>query len=122
LTLFAILFLWQFPHFLAIAWMYREDYARAGVLMLPVVEPEGRLTSRQIVGFTAALLPVSLVPVALGLSGHVYLAGAMVLGLLFLAVSIGAARARTNVYARRLLQASVIYLPLLLLLMVLDRP
>jgi len=122
LILFLILFLWQFPHFLAIAWMYREDYARAGVLMLPVVEPDGRLTSREIVAFTAMLLPVSLVPAALGLTGHLYLAGAVVLGLLFLGVSIGAAREKTNAYARRLLQASVVYLPLLLLLMVLDRP
>ena len=68
-VLFAILFLWQFPHFLAIAWMYREDYSRAGILMLPVVEPNGRVTAQQIVVYTVMLLPVSLLPVALGMAG-----------------------------------------------------
>src|SRR5688572_1258448 len=90
-VLFAILFLWQFPHFLAIAWMYREDYGRAGILMLPVVEPEGRVTAQQIVVYTVLLLPVSLLPYALGISGKVYLFGAIVLGLLFLYSSIRAA-------------------------------
>src|SRR5919112_3178193 len=79
-ALFAILFLWQFPHFFAIAWMYREDYARAGILMLPVVEPEGRLTRQQIVVWTLLLVPVSLAPAALGLSGAIYFFGALVLG------------------------------------------
>src|SRR5499426_1106026 len=74
--LFAILFLWQFPHFLAIAWMYREDYARAGVLMLPVVEPDGRVTAQQIVIYTLMLLPVSLLPTAMGMSGRIYFVGA----------------------------------------------
>src|SRR5689334_9506009 len=82
--LFAILFLWQFPHFLAIAWMYREDYSRAGILMLPVVEPDGRVTAQQIVVYTLMLLPVSLLPAVLGMSGRVYLVGAALLGLLFL--------------------------------------
>ena len=72
-VLFAILFLWQFPHFLAIAWMYREDYARAGILMLPVVEPDGRVTAQQIVVYTVMLLPVSLLPTLLGIVGQVYL-------------------------------------------------
>src|SRR6195256_6788595 len=80
-VLFAILFLWQFPHFLAIAWMYREDYGRAGILMLPVVEPEGRVTGQQIVAYTLLLLPVSLLPTLLGMSGKVYFFGAIVLGL-----------------------------------------
>jgi len=84
LVLFAILFLWQFPHFLAIAWMYREDYGRAGIRMLPVVEPDGRVTAQQIVSYTLMLLPVSLLPTALGISGRIYLAAALVLGLLFL--------------------------------------
>ncbi len=120
-VLFAILFLWQFPHFLAIAWMYREDYARAGILMLPVVEPEGRVTSQQIVLYTVMLLPVSLLPYALGISGKVYLYGAVVLGLLFLISSIRAAFSLSRQEARKLLLASVIYLPLLFILMVLDR-
>ena len=120
-VLFAILFLWQFPHFLAIAWMYREDYTRAGILMLPVVEPDGRVTAQQIVVYTVLLLPVSLLPTALGISGKVYLYGAIVLGLAFLYSSLRAAFSKSRQEARRLLLASVIYLPLLFILMVLDR-
>ena len=120
-VLFAILFLWQFPHFLAIAWMYREDYARAGILMLPVAEPDGRVTAQQIVVYTVLLLPVSLLPTALGVSGKVYFVGAIVLGLLFLYSSVRAALSKSRQEARRLLLASVIYLPLLFILMVLDR-
>ncbi|HEY0004435.1 MAG TPA: heme o synthase [Pyrinomonadaceae bacterium] len=120
-VLFAILFLWQFPHFLAIAWMYREDYGRAGILMLPVVEPDGRMTGRQIVIYTLMLLPVSLLPTLLGISGGFYFYGALLLGLLFLYSSIIAARSKTRQDARRLLLASVIYLPLLFGLMVLNR-
>lgn len=120
-VLFAILFLWQFPHFLAIAWMYREDYSRAGILMLPVVEPDGKVTAQQIVVYTVLLLPVSLLPTVLGISGKVYLYGAIVLGLLFLFSSLRAAFSKSRQEARRLLLASVIYLPLLFILMVLDR-
>src|ERR1700730_11697021 len=120
-VLFAILFLWQFPHFLAIAWMYREDYGRAGILMLPVIEPEGRVTGQQIVVYTVMLLPVSLLPTALGISGRVYFYGAIVLGLLFLYSSIRAAFSQSRQQARRLLFASVLYLPLLFILMVLNR-
>jgi protoheme IX farnesyltransferase len=120
-VLFAILFLWQFPHFLAIACMYREDYRRAGILMLPVVEPDGRVTAQQIVIYTLLLLPVSLLPTALGISGKVYLYGAIVLGLLFLYSSLRAAFSKSRQEARRLLLASVIYLPLLFILMVLNR-
>ena len=120
LALFAILFLWQFPHFLAIAWMYREDYARAGIVMLPVVEPDGRTTSQQIVIWTLLLVPVSLFPVALGISGAVYFYGAFILGLLFLASSVMAALSATRQNARRLLLASVLYLPVLFGLMVLN--
>ena len=119
-VLFAILFLWQFPHFLAIAWMYREDYGRAGILMLPVVEPDGRVTAQQIVVYTLMLLPVSLLPVALGMSGRIYLYGAIVLGLLFLYRSLRAAFSMSRQQARRLLLASVLYLPLLFILMVLN--
>jgi heme o synthase len=120
-VLFAILFLWQFPHFLAIAWMYREDYGRAGILMLPVVEPEGRVTGQQIVIYTIMLIPVSLLPAFMGLSGRIYLYGAAVLGLLFLFSSIRAAISKSRQSARQLLLASVIYLPLLFILMVLNR-
>jgi protoheme IX farnesyltransferase len=120
-VLFAILFLWQFPHFLAIAWMYREDYSRAGILMLPVVEPNGRVTAQQIVVYTLMLLPVSLLPFALGMSGRIYLYGAIALGLLFLYSSLRAAFSMSRQQARRLLLASVLYLPLLFILMVLNQ-
>lgn len=120
-VLFAIMFLWQFPHFLAIAWMYREDYARAGIVMLPVVEPEGRITGQQIVIWTLLLIPVSLFPYALGTAGKIYFYGALVLGLLFLASSIAAALSASRRNARRLLLASVIYIPLLLGLLVINR-
>lgn len=120
-VLFAILFLWQFPHFLAIAWMYREDYGRAGICMLPVVEPDGRVTGQQIILYSLMLLPVSLLPTFLGLSGRVYLVSALILGLLFLASSIRAALSKSNQHARQLLLASVLYLPLLFGVMVLNR-
>lgn len=120
LALFAILFAWQFPHFLAIAWMYREDYGRAGIVMLPVVEPDGRRTSQQIVVWTLLLVPVSLFPVMLGTSGRVYLFGALALGLLFIAASVWAAVSTSRLSARRLLLASVLYLPVLFGLMVVN--
>jgi heme o synthase len=119
--LFAILFLWQFPHFLAIAWMYRDDYARAGIKMLPVVEPDGKVTAQQIISYTVLLIPVSLLPVVIGLAGSVYLVGAVVLGAGFLYFSARAALVRTAWQARQLLLASVIYLPMLFGLMVLNR-
>jgi protoheme IX farnesyltransferase len=120
-VLFAILFLWQFPHSLAIAWMYREDYSRAGILMLPVVEPDGRVTAQQIVLYTLMLIPVSLLPTVLGVSGKVYFYGAIVLGLLFLYSSVRAAFSMSRQQARQLLLASVLYLPLLFLLMVVNK-
>jgi protoheme IX farnesyltransferase len=120
-VLFAILFLWQFPHFLAIAWMYRDDYARAGIKMLPVVEPEGRVTGQQIITYTLLLIPVSLLPAVTGLAGSIYLVGAAVLGAGFLYFSARAALVRSSRQARHLLLASVIYLPILFGLMVLNR-
>ena len=120
-VLFAILFLWQFPHFLAIAWMYREDYTRAGILMLPVVEPDGRVTAQQIVLYTLMLLPVSLLPTVLHISGKLYFFGALVLGLLFLYSSVRAAISMSRQRARSLLLASVLYLPLLFFLMVVNK-
>ncbi|HEX5708935.1 MAG TPA: heme o synthase [Pyrinomonadaceae bacterium] len=119
-ALFAILFAWQFPHFLAIAWMYREDYARAGIVMLPVVEPDGRRTAQQIVVWTLLLVPVSLFPAMLGTAGAVYLFGALALGLLFIASSVSAALSASRQGARRLLLASVLYLPVLFGLMVVN--
>jgi protoheme IX farnesyltransferase len=121
-VLFAILFLWQFPHFYAIAWMYREDYARAGIRMLPVVEPDGRSTARQIVLYGLALIPVSLVPSVLGMSGRIYLIGALLLGLWFLYSGVRVAVDRTMIRARAVLITSVLYLPLIYGLMLIDRP
>lgn len=119
--LFGIIFLWQFPHFLAIAWMYRDDYARAGIKMLPVVEPDGRVTAQQILSYTLLLLPVSLMPAVVNLTGSIYMVGAIVLGLGFLYFSVRAAIAKSPSQARRLLLASVLYLPALFGLMVLNR-
>src|SRR5215472_15641798 len=121
-VLFAILFLWQFPHFYSIAWMYKEDYARAGIRMLPVVEPDCRSTARQIVLYGLALIPVSLAPSVLGMSGRIYLAGALVLGLWFLYSGVRVAVDRTVLRARHVLVASVLYLPLIYGLMLIDRP
>jgi protoheme IX farnesyltransferase len=121
-VLATILFLWQFPHFYSIAWMYKDDYARAGIRMLPVVEPDCRSTARQIVLFGLLLIPVSLVPGMLGMSGRIYLAGALLLGLWFLSAGLRVARSRTMVRARGVLLTSVLYLPFLYGLMLLDRP
>ena len=119
--LFAILFLWQFPHFYAIAWMYREDYARAGIRMLPVVEPDGDSTARRIVLFSMALVPMSLAPAFFSMAGNVYLYGALVLGALVLVAGFRAASQHTILRARQVLLASIIYLPVLYGLLALDR-
>ena len=121
LILFAIVFLWQMPHFLAIACLYRDDYRRGGMPMLPVVDTEGRFTALQVIIYNAALLPVSLLPSALGLAGGSYLAGAVLLGLGLNIAGLLFARQRTQEAARRLLLASVIYLPLLWGLLLMDR-
>ena len=120
-ALFTFLFLWQFPHFLAIAWMYKDQYEKAGILMLPVVEPSGRITARQIVLFAIMMVPVSLAPFFLGFAGWIFLVVASVLGLWFLIESIKAARAKTPQMARRLLLVSVLYLPVIFAVMVLDK-
>jgi heme o synthase len=120
-ALFAMQYLWQFPHFLAIAWMYREQYAKAGILMLPVVEPEGKITARQIVLFAIMLVPVSVAPFFFALSGKIFLVGASLLGIWFLWSSVQVALKKSNASAKRLLMVSVIYLPLLFLLMVADK-
>jgi protoheme IX farnesyltransferase len=121
LILFAIVFLWQMPHFLAIACLYRDDYRRGGMPMLPAVDAEGRFTALQVVIYNAALLPVSLLPSALGIAGGSYLTGALLLGLGLNVAGLLFARRRTQEAARRLLLASVIYLPLLWGLLLLDR-
>src|SRR6476659_10142708 len=115
-ALFASQFLWQFPHFLSIAWLYRNEYANAGIRMLPVVEPSGKLTGRQIVLFSIMLLPVSLAPYFFQVAGPLFLVGATLLGIWFLWASVRAARAKSDELARKLLLVSVIYLPLFFLL------
>ena len=120
-TLFGIMFLWQLPHFLAIAWMYREDYARAGFPMLPVLEPDGRSTGRQAVVYAAALVPLSLAPTLMGMAGVPYFAGALVLGIAFLGLTVRFAFTRENRDARRAFFGSIVYLPLLWILMIANK-
>lgn len=120
-VLFGIVFLWQMPHFFAIGWLYRLDYARAGFPMLPVLDEGGSRTARQIVLYTVALLAVSLLTTILGLTGAIYFFGALTLGLIFLGLGMVLAVTRTGMHARRLFLGSVIYLPVLLVLMVVDK-
>ena len=120
-VLFGILFLWQMPHFLAIAWLYRNDYERGGLPMLTVLDRHGGITARQMVLYCGALLPVSLVPAVLGFHGLLYFVAAMVLGLGYLGASFAFARSRSIRDARRLMLASVFYLPALLAAMLADR-
>ncbi len=120
-VLFAILFLWQVPHFHSISWVYREDYARAGIRMLPVVDRDGRATFGQIVFCAVALIPVSLLASVTGLAGVPYYFSALVVGLLLVKVCLWAAAERTNVRAKWLMHATVLHLPILLGLMVLDK-
>lgn len=127
LVLFAILFVWQFPHFFSIAWLYREDYAAGGVRMLPVVEDDGRSTARRILAYSVALIPISLLPGFMGMAGKIYLVGAAALGFAMLYFGIRLAflkmplaSAPSKMRARHVLQATVIYLPLLFALMMLN--
>ena len=119
--LFGILFLWQFPHFYAIAWMYREDYSRAGILMLPVVDHDGTRTFRQIILTAIALIGVSLLPSLLGLTGVLYFFGALVVSTGLLQVCLWAASSKSNVRAKWLMHATVLHIPLLLGLMMYDK-
>jgi len=121
LALFLILFVWQFPHFYAIAWMYREDYARGGIKMLPVIEPDGESTAKRIVACSILLIPISLLPRLLGMTGSIYAAAAIAGGLALLYVGLRLGRERTFARARSMLLASVFYLPALLTVMVIDR-
>ena len=125
--LFAILFVWQFPHFFSIAWLYREDYAMGGIKMLPVVEADGKSTIRQILAYSLVLIPISLLPAMAGMAGKTYFAGALLLGLTFLYfgarlawLGMPVTNALSRARARQLLQASVIYLPLLFVLMMVN--
>ena len=127
LVLFAIVFFWQFPHFFSIAWLYREDYERGSIRMLPVVEEDGRSTARQILIYSLALVPASLVPALLGMAGKIYLVGALLLGVGLLWFGARLARLhlppaapRSKAAARHLLQAPVFYLPLLFALMMIN--
>ncbi len=127
LALFAIMFVWQFPHFHSIAWLYREDYERAGILMLPVVDAGGKATIREILAYSIVLIPITLLPVGLHIAGVAYLIGAVVLGvgLLWFGIRLSSlnltpAASASKKYARHLLQATVIYLPLLFMLMMVD--
>ncbi len=124
LILFAIMFVWQFPHFLSIAWLYREDYAQGEIRMLPVVASDGKSTVWRILAYSGALIPVSLMPVALGMAGRVYLVGAILMGAALFRASMGmaypqlpATAAASKPHARRLLQATILYLPALFALM-----
>ncbi|MCM3880061.1 MAG: heme o synthase [Vicinamibacterales bacterium] len=119
-ALFAIVFVWQIPHFMAIAWLYRDDFGRAGFPLLPVVSPDGVSTARQAVIFAALLIPVSLLPFQLRAAGAVYAAGALVGSLAILGLSLSFAAQRTNDRARRLFVGSITYLPLLWMLLIAD--
>jgi protoheme IX farnesyltransferase len=119
--LFAIMVLWQFPHFFAIAWMYREDYARAGIKMLPVVDREGKKTFREILLTAALLVPVSLLPALTGLAGAHYFFSALVLGIMLVEVCLWAAASKTNIRAKWLMHATVLHLPVLLGLLIYDK-
>ena len=118
--LFLIVFLWQFPHFLAIAWIYRDDYSRAGLKMLPTVDLNGGMTGRQMGGYSLALIPASLGPTVVEMTGRAYFFGSLWLGLVFLGFAVAFAVQATQDRARNLMRASLIYLPALLLLMMLD--
>ena len=125
LILFAIMFVWQFPHFLSIAWLYREDYAEGGIRMLPVVDSDGKSTVWRILAYSVALIPVSILPSIIGMAGRTYLIGAVLMGAMLLRVSMGmawpqlpATAAASKPRARRLLRATVFYLPVLFALMI----
>ena len=119
-VLFGIVFMWQMPHFLAIAWIYRDDYARAGMPLLPVIEPDGRSTGRQAVLYTAALIPLSMMPTGVGLATVWYLVGAIALGAILMVLSLEFSVKRDMATARRLFFGSILYLPILWAILVFD--
>ena len=119
-VLFGIVFMWQMPHFLAIAWMYRDEYAGAGMPLLPVIQPDGRSTGRQAVIYTAALIPLSMMPTGVGLASPWYMVGAMTLGAILMLMALEFSAKRTLATARRLFFGSILYLPILWALLVFD--
>ena len=119
-VLFGIVFMWQMPHFLAIAWLFRDDYANAGFPLLPVLEPDGRSTGRQSVLYAASLIPVSLLPMAVGIATAYYLVGALTLGAILLVLSLEFAASRSMPSARRLFYGTILYLPLLWIALLAD--
>jgi len=119
-VLFGIVFMWQMPHFLAIAWMYRDEYARAGMPLLPVIQPAGRSTGRQAVLYTAALIPLSMAPTGVGLATAYYLVGAITLGAVLMVLSLEFSAKRNMDTARRLFYGSILYLPILWAILVFD--
>ena len=119
-SLFLVVFLWQFPHFLAIAWVHREDYARGGHKMLPCIDPDGRQTARQAVAYALVLVPAGLLPTVAGIAGGWYFAGALVAGLYYLAASLRFFAHRDDPSARKLMMASFVYLPVILLLLLVN--
>lgn len=119
-SLFLIVFLWQFPHFLAIAWIYRDDYARGGHMMLPTIDPKGSITGRQAASYALALIPAGLLPTAIGLAGPFYFLGALALGIFYLSYSVRFWSDVSDPTARRLLRASFLYLPAILALLLLN--
>jgi protoheme IX farnesyltransferase len=119
-ALFLIVFLWQFPHFLAIAWIYRDDYTRAGYKMLPTVDPGGAMTGRQAAGYALALIPAGLLPAVVGLAGAYYFAGALMLGAAYLFYAVKFWSKVSDPTARHLLRASFVYLPAILMLLLLN--
>ncbi|HUP88531.1 MAG TPA: heme o synthase [Longimicrobiales bacterium] len=121
-ALFAIMFVWQMPHFYALAWIYREDYGRAGFQMLTVVDATGARAARHSLLFTAMLIPISVLPTVFGVAGNVYLVGAVLMGIAFLVLTTGMLRQPSERVAWRIFTGSIVYLPLLLALMVLDKP
>jgi protoheme IX farnesyltransferase len=120
-VLFGVVFLWQIPHFLSIAWLLRQDYAKAGFRMLPVVDPTGKRTARHLLVTGALLVPVSALPAVIGMAGVWYLAGALALSLLYLAVSIRLARKPETLTARAVFLVSLAYLPALLAILMIDK-
>jgi heme o synthase len=120
-VLFAILFFWQFPHFLSIAWIYRKDYERAGIRMISVADPDGSKTFGQIILTAAILVPASLLPAVTGLAGLHYFFAALVLGIMLVQVCLWAARSKSNQHVKWLMHATAAYLPLLFALMMLSK-
>jgi protoheme IX farnesyltransferase len=119
-VLFAIVFMWQMPHFLAIAWLFRADYARAGIPLLPVIQPDGRTTGYQSVLYTAALIPISLLPTFVGLASAYYLVGALTLAAVLLVLTLEFASSRSRASAKRLFFGTILYLPLLWIVLLID--